>query len=85
MLEVEGWADLQPELNQLSKQGDWARMTSLVDDRVLETIAVRGTPAQCAAQILDRFGDVATRLAFYQPYAANTETTAELLSCLRGG
>jgi probable F420-dependent oxidoreductase len=84
VLEVEGWEDVQPELNRLSKQGDWATMTSLVDDRVLETIAVRGTPAECAKQIIDRYADVATRLAFYQPYAANPQTTAELLSQLRG-
>jgi probable F420-dependent oxidoreductase len=83
VLDVEGWGELQPELNRLSKEGDWATMTSLVDDRMLETIAVRGTPAECATQILDRFGDVATRLAFYQPYAANPESTAELLSRLR--
>ena len=85
VLEVEGWADLQPELNALSKQGRWADMGAAIDDTMLATLAVQGTPAECAEQILERYGDVATRLAFYQPYAAEPATTAELLAALRPG
>jgi probable F420-dependent oxidoreductase len=85
VLEVEGWGDLQPELNALSKQGRWAEMSGAIDDTMLGTLAVQGTPAECAAQILDRYGDVATRLAFYQPYAADPSTTGELLAALRPG
>jgi probable F420-dependent oxidoreductase len=85
VLEVEGWADLQGELNALSKQGRWAEMGAAVDDTMLATLAVHGTPAECAEQILERYGEVATRLAFYQPYAADPATTAELLAALRPG
>src|SRR4051812_26425998 len=49
VLEVEGWAEVQPELNALSKRGDVAAMRSLVTDEMVETLAVRGTPEQCAA------------------------------------
>ena len=47
VLDVEGWGDLQPELNRLSKQGEWATMSTLIDDDVLRTIAVVGTPEEC--------------------------------------
>jgi len=67
VLEVEGRADLQPELNALSKTGDVARMVELVDDDLVHTLAVVGSPEQCAAEILRRFGDVADRVCAYFP------------------
>lgn len=85
VLEVEGWSDLQPELNTLSKQGRWAEMAQAIDDTMLATLAVVGSPKECAREILDRYGDVATRLAFYQPYAADPTTTGELLDALNQG
>lgn len=67
VLEVEGWEDLQPELNALSKRGEVARMLELVDDDMASTLAVRGSPEECAAEIRRRFGDVADRVCAYFP------------------
>jgi probable F420-dependent oxidoreductase len=67
VLEVEGWADVQPELNALSKQGDVAAMIELVTDEMVATLAVRGTPEECAAEIKRRFDDVADRVCAYFP------------------
>ena len=67
VLEVEGWEDLQPELNRLSKLGDVEAMAGLVDDTMVDTLAVRGTPEECAAEITRRFGDVAERVCVYFP------------------
>ena len=50
VLEVEGWEDLQPELNALSKRGQWAEMGRLIDDEMVETLAVVGTPQECAVR-----------------------------------
>jgi probable F420-dependent oxidoreductase len=61
-LDVEGWGDLQPELNALSKAGDIAAMVDLVDDAMVDTLAVRGTPEECAAEIERRFADLAAAL-----------------------
>jgi probable F420-dependent oxidoreductase len=85
VLDVEGWGDLQPELNALSKHGRWSEMAAAVDDTMLATLAVTGSPKDCARQILERYGDIASRLAFYQPYAADPVTTGELLDALRSG
>lgn len=86
VLEVEGWADLQPELNRLSKTGDLATMFSLVDDTMLDTIAVAGTPEECAAEISHRFGDVpgvADRVCCYFPgYEPPAEQIGELAAAL---
>lgn len=85
VLDVEGWGDLQPELNTLSKQGRWDEMSGLIDDTMLHTLAVHGSPGECAKQALERYGAVATRLCVNQSHAVATQTTAELLDALRAG
>ncbi|WP_107656426.1 TIGR03617 family F420-dependent LLM class oxidoreductase [Nocardia suismassiliense] len=67
VLDVEGWGELQPELNALSKHGRVEAMTELIDDQMLRTLAVCGTPEQCAAEIVARFGAVADRICCYFP------------------
>ncbi len=67
VLEIEGWGDLQPQLNTLSKTGDIAAMGALVTDEMLDTLAVRGTPEDCAAELGRRFGDLAQRVCCYFP------------------
>lgn len=67
VLDVEGWGELQPELKALSKQGDVPAMMALVTDEMLATLAVAGTPAECAAELHRRFGDVAERVCAYFP------------------
>jgi probable F420-dependent oxidoreductase len=85
VLEVEGWVDVQPELNTLSKQGDVAAMMALVTDEMVETLAVRGTPEQCADELARRFGDVAERVCAYFPgYDPGAEQIAGLARALEG-
>ncbi len=67
VLEVEGRAELQPQLNALSKRMEVSEMVKLIDDDLLTTLAVRGTPEECAAEILQRFGEVAQRVCVYFP------------------
>jgi probable F420-dependent oxidoreductase len=67
VLEVEGRAELQPRLNVLSKRMAVGEMVKLIDDDLLTILAVRGTPEECAAEILGRFGDVAQRVCVYFP------------------
>ena len=84
VLEVEGWADVQPELNALSKVGDVAAMTALVTEEMVGTLSVRGTPEECAAELHRRFGDVAERVCAYFPgYDAPLDQVARLAAALR--
>ncbi|MCM6772505.1 TIGR03617 family F420-dependent LLM class oxidoreductase [Nocardia sp. CDC159] len=84
VLEVEGRAELRPRLNDLSKRGAVAAMSELVDDALLAAIAVRGTPEQCAAQIVARFGAVAQRVCVYFPgYAPPAPQLTDLVAALR--
>ncbi|WP_196780906.1 TIGR03617 family F420-dependent LLM class oxidoreductase [Nocardioides sambongensis] len=85
VLEVEGWAQIQPELNRLSKVGDVASMFGLVDDAMVATIGVVGTPEECAAEIHRRFGEEADRICCYFPgYQPPAEQIAALAAALDG-
>lgn len=67
VLDVEGRGELQPRLNALSKKVQIDEMTKLIDDDVLTTLAICGTPEQCADEIRRRFGAVAQRVCVYFP------------------
>jgi len=84
VLDVEGWGDLQPELNARSKQGDWAGMVELIHDDALHTIAVVGTPQQVADEIVRRYGAEADRVCLYFPgYPMSDDCLAETIAALR--
>jgi len=86
VLELHGWGDLQPELNTLSKRGEWEEMGRLIDDDVLNAFAVVGKPDDVPGLLQKRFGDVVDRLNFYTPYVgANVSTLPKVMSALREG
>jgi probable F420-dependent oxidoreductase len=80
VLALHGWGDLQPELNTLSKRGEWAKMADLIDDDVLNTFAVVGELDDIPGKILARFGDLVDRFSFYAPYRVEPERWAEVLA-----
>lgn len=84
VLEAEGWGELQPTLNALSKTGDIATMTALIRPEMVDVLAVRGTPEECAAEIKQRFGDIAERVCCYFPgYPAASHQIGRLATALR--
>ena len=54
MLEHHGWGHLQPELNRMSKQGQWLEMIALVTDDMLDTVGVAGRPAEVGRRLRER-------------------------------
>ena len=85
VLELHGWGDLQPELNSLSKRGEWAAMADLISDEVLDTFAVVAPPEEVARRVRERFGDVVDRFSFYAPYKFDPETWRRMLADFRAG
>jgi probable F420-dependent oxidoreductase len=85
VLEVEGWGDVQLELNALSKGGRVEAMVALVDEQMARTLAVVGSPEECAAEVVRRFGDVADRVCAYFPgYDAPLDQIGDLARALHG-
>ncbi len=83
VLDAEGWGDVQPELNALSKQGRFADMRRLIGDEVVARIGIVGTPEQCAEQIAARFSDHAAEVCCYFPgYTPRAGDIADLIGAL---
>jgi probable F420-dependent oxidoreductase len=82
VLDLHGWGELQEALNALNKQTQRAEMAALIDDEVLNTIAIVGEPAHVVEQMRERFGGVITRTGFTVPGLTDAQH-ADLLSRLK--
>jgi probable F420-dependent oxidoreductase len=82
VLDLHGWGDLQPELNTLSKRGDWVKMGELIDDDVLNAFAVVGPPDKIAPELRNRFEGMVDRFSFYAPYKVDPELWKDMLAGL---
>ncbi|MDE3008543.1 MAG: TIGR03617 family F420-dependent LLM class oxidoreductase [Acidobacteriota bacterium] len=85
VLELHGWGALQGTLNELSRQGAWTTMGTLIDDEVLDAFAVVGDVNDVAPAFLDRFGDVVTRAGLYVPYRLDPSLRRHVVDALRAG
>ncbi len=83
VLELHGWGDLQAELNTRSKRGEWTEMGDLITDEILETFAVVSPPEDVPARMLERYGDLVDRVAFYAPYRSDPERWKRILDGFR--
>jgi probable F420-dependent oxidoreductase len=63
VLELHGWGALHEELHRMSRRQQWAEMSELITDEVLAEFCVLGTPETVTAALLDRYGDVVTRVS----------------------
>ncbi len=68
VLETVGYADLQPELQELSRAGRWAEMGTLIDDPLLHHIALVGTPEDMPRLAHERFDGRLDRISSYYPW-----------------
>jgi probable F420-dependent oxidoreductase len=80
VLELHGWGDLQPELNTLSKRGEWVKMGELITDEVLEAFAVVCPLDRVASEVRARFEGLVDRFSFYAPYKVDPETWKSVLA-----
>jgi probable F420-dependent oxidoreductase len=83
VLELHGWGELQDELNALTKQGAWDRLSGVIDDEVLDTFAIIGTPEEAVAEVKRRYGDIATRITLNVPDGADSERWGPVFDELR--
>jgi hypothetical protein len=59
-------------------------MSRLIDDTMVRTLAVVGTPDACAREIVARFGNISQRVCCYFPgYAATDERLARLVAAIK--
>jgi hypothetical protein len=58
-------------------------MSALIDDEVLHTFAIVGTPEEAFAEIRKRYGDIATRITLTLPEERDEERWKALFDSLR--
>lgn len=82
VLNAEGRGEIQPVLREMTREGRWSEMGEIIDDDLLEGLAVRGDPASVAAQIAERYSTHAARVAIYMPYATSDGLLGEVVDAL---
>jgi probable F420-dependent oxidoreductase len=83
VLEAHGWGELQGELNTLTKRGAWDEVAGLINDEILHTFAVIGTPEEAVEEIRRRYGDITSRVTLATPASADADRWAPLFARLR--
>ncbi len=78
VLEIHGWGELQTELNQLSKRGEWETMGERITDEILETFAIVAEPAEVSRALARRFGGLVDRMLLTFAWATESERAAYL-------
>jgi len=84
VLDHEGFGDLQPVAQGLTREGRWDELSSLIPDDLLDLVAVRGTPEQVAATIERRYGAHASRVCVYTPYSPADGLVADVVTAIAG-
>ena len=83
VLECLGRGELQTELNRLSKQGKWLEMAGLVDNDLLDEIAVVGSRHEIAAKLRVRCEGFADRVSLLAPFSPGVDDWAEVVGELK--
>jgi probable F420-dependent oxidoreductase len=83
VLDAHGWGDVQPELNRLSKTGDWPAMTKMITDDMLDAFAVQGRSDEIGSLVRKRFGDIVQRISIDTPDRLGPEKVERVLASLR--
>lgn len=82
-LDSHGLGDLHPELNRLSKAGQWDAMTDLIDDALLDAVAIVRPRREVAAAIVERLGDLADGVSLTNNRAPDPTHWADVVADLK--
>jgi probable F420-dependent oxidoreductase len=82
-LDCHGWGDLHVELNRMSKAGRWDEMAGLIDDDVLEAIAVVGPRDRIALQLHERLDGIADGVSLTHNRAPDPAHWADVVAEMR--
>jgi hypothetical protein len=83
VLELHGWGDVATELHQLSLQGEWDAMGTLIDDKILDAFAVVAPTDKLAAALQSRCDGVIDRVMPSFPRTVSKATVTAVVQELR--
>jgi hypothetical protein len=82
VFELHGYGELHPELQRLARDGRWQEMADLVDDDLVETIAVVGEPDQIAPKLVERLAGISDSVSLVNNRAPDPQHFAEVVAAL---
>jgi probable F420-dependent oxidoreductase len=85
VLDLHGYGDLHPELKRMARADRWPEMADLIDDELIETIAVVGEPHEIAPKIVERLDGVSSSVSLVNNRAPDPNHFAEVVADLHAG
>ena len=82
-LECHGWENLHKDLNRMSKQGRWDDMAELIDDEILETLAIVAPRGEIAGKLLERLDGIADGVSITHNRAPDPSQWADVVADLK--
>lgn len=83
VFELHGYGDLHPELKRMARDNRWREMAGLIDDDLIETIAVVGEPHEIAPRIRERLDGISDSVSLVNNRAPDPLHFAEIVADLR--
>jgi len=83
VLELHDRGELHVDLHRLARAGRWDEMASLIDDDLLETVAVVGAPDEIAPKLTARLAGISDHVSLVNNRAPDPRHFAEVVSALR--
>ncbi|MFM7274074.1 MAG: TIGR03617 family F420-dependent LLM class oxidoreductase, partial [Gammaproteobacteria bacterium] len=83
VLERHGWGELQPRLNQLSKEGRWQEMSDMLAEELLDAVVVQGDAEEAGGRIRERCLGWCRRVS-PMVYGGGPEGPRRLLRAIKG-
>lgn len=82
VLDVHGLGELQPKLQQMTRDGEWEKMAGQIDDEVLNLFCTTGEPGELSEELGRRWGDLADQISlnvdFWERHRGSAEWRAGL-------
>lgn len=82
VFELHGYGALHPELRRLARDGRWEDMGALIDDDLIEAIAVVGEPHEIAPKVRERLAGISDSVSLVNNRAPDPEHLAEVVADL---
>lgn len=84
-LELFGWQDTGQQLLDLTREGRWQDMASVLTDVMLEKCVPRGTYNDIADQLINTYSGLSSRITFPMPEnPGEDEAVAQVIATLKG-
>ncbi len=73
--QLHGWEGIAIQLSKLARNGEWDAMPKLINDDILDNLAVTGTWAELPNKIHQRYGRLLHRVSYYLPFIPGENDT----------